>query len=420
LTTIGSLGDLHPLIAIGLGLRAGGHSVAFVTTDLYRMKIEALGFEFHALRPHVPPDDKELFAYILDRKRGPKRLLREVLFPALRDGYEDLYSIAKDADFMLAGEIVYAAPLVAEKVGLTWATYVTAPMSFFSAYDPPVLAPQPWLAKLRPLGPTINGPAMNLAKLMTRSWGEPVRTLRRELELPPAANPVFEGKYSPHLVLAGFSPCLGKSQPDWPRNTVITGFTFYDGKREGAQLTPQLETFLAAGEPPIIFTLGSAAVYASGRFFEESAKAARLLNRRAVLLMGENLPPAGLSKHVIATNYAPFSDIFPRACAIVHQGGIGTVAQALRSGHPTLVTPYAFDQPDNAARLVRLGTSKTIQRDAYKAERVAAELEQLLNQARYRERVAAIARCVRDEDGTRVACEAIERQARGYTRRCVS
>jgi rhamnosyltransferase subunit B len=408
LTTIGSLGDLHPLIAIGLGLRERGHSIAFVTTALYREKIEVLGFEFHALRPNVPPEDKELIAYLLHMKLGPERLLREVLFPSLQGTYEDLYAIAKNADFVLAGEIVYAAPLVADKAGLKWATFITSPMSFFSAYDPPVLAPHPSLAKLRPLGPTINRAVTGLAKLITHSWAKPVHRLRRELGLPPTAHPIFEGKYSPHLTLASFSPLLAEPQSDWPVNTFVTGFTFYDGKAEGVQLAPELQDFLAVGEPPIVFTLGSAAVYAPGRFFEESAKAAKLLNRRAVMLVGDNPPPTDLPSHVITCDYAPFSILFPHASVIVHSGGIGTVAQALRAGRPTLVTPFAFDQPDNAARLERLGTSRTIVRNAYTAKHVAEEIQRLLNESRYRGRAADIAQSLRDEDGVRRACDVIE------------
>lgn len=414
LATIGSLGDLHPLVAIGLDLRKRGHSVAFATTDIYRVKIERLGFEFCPLRPSIASDERELIRLVLDLKRGPERLLREVLFPALRDSYEDLYAVASDADFLLAGEIVYAAPLVAEKAGLKWATYVTSPMSFFSAYDPPVLAAYPWLAKLRRFGPTINRAVMGLARRVTRAWCEPVWRLRRELKLPTTFNPVFEGKYSQRLNLAGFSPVLAEPQPDWPPNTVVTGFTFYDAKREGAEwsLSPALETFLGTAEPPIVFTLGSAAVHVPGRFFEESARAAAMLKRRAVLLTGDNPPPADLPMGTIASTYAPFSELFPRARAVVHSGGIGTVSQALRSGRPMIVTPYGFDQPDNAARLARLGTSCTIHRNAYTAERIATQLERLLQRPRYTERAVTLAQRLHDEDGTRVACDAIEDQLR--------
>jgi UDP:flavonoid glycosyltransferase YjiC (YdhE family) len=114
----------------------------------------------------------------------------------------------------------------------------------------------------------------------------------------------------------------------------------------------------------------------------------------------------------IASTYAPFSELFPRARAVVHSGGIGTVSQALRSGRPMVVTPYGFDQPDNAARLARLGTSRTIYRNAYTAERITTQLERLLQRPRYTERAVALAQRLHDEDGARVACDAIEDQLR--------
>lgn len=232
-----------------------------------------------------------------------------------------------------------------------------APISFFSAYDAPVLAPFPFLAKLRGLGLIVNQGVINFAKLVSKSWAEPVHQLRRELGLPPLiGNPFIDDKFSSYLVLALFSPVLAKPQPDWAVNTVMAGFTFYDGSQGRTELTPELKQFLDAGEPPIIFTLGSAAVMAPGNFYQESIQAAKQLNRRAVLLIGKNMPPEN-SKDILAVSYAPYSQIFPHACAIVHQGGIGTTAQALRAGRPTLVMPYSHDQPDNAARVERLGTS---------------------------------------------------------------
>ena len=140
---------------------------------------------------------------------------------------------------------------------------------------------------------------------------------------------MIDDKYSPYLTLALFSSVLAKPQRDWAAITVITGFTFYDGSEGTAALTPELKQFLDTGNPPIVFTLGSAAVMTPGSFDQESIQAAKLLNRRAVLLIGKNAPPKNLSESIIAVNYAPYSQVFPHACAIVHQGGIGTTAQAL-------------------------------------------------------------------------------------------
>jgi rhamnosyltransferase subunit B len=409
-TTIGSLGDLHPQIAIALELRKRGHSVIFATHKGYQGKIEALGFKFHEMHPDGTDDPVEI-ARMTDSKTGSEYVVRNWLLPNLHKTYTDLMDAAKDADFIIAGEIVYAARLVAETLGIRWASAVLQPFSFFSAYDPPVLSFFPLLAKLRPLGVTVNRGVINLAKSVTKSWAEPIHRLRRELKLPElAGNPLVDDKFSPYLVLALFSSVLTKPQPDWAANTVTTGFTFYDGDQDQAELTPELQHFLDAGEPPLVFTLGSANVLSPGVFYPESIEATTQLNRRAVLLMGRNTLPEDLPKDIIAIDYAPYSKIFPHACAIVHQGGIGTTAQALRAGRPTLIMPYTYDQPDNAARVKRLGTSRTILRTQYSASRVAKELSELIGNPRYAAKAVEIGCIVQGEDGVGVACDAIEKQ----------
>lgn len=411
-TTLGTLGDLHPMIAVALKLRQRGHDVVFVTHQVYRTKLEALGFEFHPMRPDFTAmNEPQEMARMMELKTGQEYMVRQWVNPSLREMYTDLLAVAKGADFIFSGEGAIATPLVAETLEMRWASSAMAPLSFFSAYDPPVLAPFPSLAKLYKLGPSVNQSIINFAKFVSNSWADPIRQLRRELGLPALkGNPFIDNKFSPYLVVALFSSILAKPQPDWAANTVISGFTFYDGLQAGVEFTPQLKQFLDAGEPPIVFTLGSAAVMTPGNFYEQSIQAAKLLNRRAVLLIGKNAPPTNLSESIIAVSYAPNSQIFPRACAIVHQGGIGTMAQALRAGRPTLIMPYSHDQPDNAARVKQLGTSLTIPRKRYAAVQVANQLRKLLENPNYAAKATEIGRIIQAENGVDVACDAIEKQ----------
>jgi UDP:flavonoid glycosyltransferase YjiC (YdhE family) len=179
----------------------------------------------------------------------------------------------------------------------------------------------------------------------------PISRFRAELGLTPGHDPVFEGQHSPQRVLALFSRVMAEPQRDWPPQTLITGFAFYDQADHGQGLDPDLERFLDAGPPPIVFTLGSAAVMQAGTFYKESLAAVRHLGCRAVLLAGDNSIPEPLPPGTAVFSYAPFSKILPRASVVVHPGGIGTTAQALVAGRPMLVVPYAFDQPDNAFAL---------------------------------------------------------------------
>jgi rhamnosyltransferase subunit B len=333
--------------------------------------------------------------------------LNKILFCTTKT---DLLDIAQGADFIITGELVYAARLVAEKLELGWALCALQPSSFFSAYAPPIYAEYSFLSKLYGLGLRFNRGLVNFGKFVTNSWAKPIYQFRAELGLPPLrGNPLIDDKYSPHLTLALFSPVIAPIQPDWAVNTIVTGFTFYDAS-QNQELSPAFQQFLDAGTPPIVFTLGSAAVFTPGSFYQESIKAAKLLNRRAILLIGNNPVPADLPKGMIAIDYLPHSQIFPHACAIVHQGGIGTTAQALKSARPTLVVPYSHDQPDNAARVERLGTSRTIPRQRYAAARVANELGELLGNLDYADHAAKIGQIIQAEDGAGVACDAIEKQ----------
>ena len=413
ITTFGSLGDLHPYLALALGLKARGHRVTIATSPFYQPKVESEGIGFHAVRPNLSPDDTELIKLIMDARKGSEYVIRRVVMPSLRDSYEDLTAAVSGADLLITHPITYAGPVVAAKTGVRWVSTVLAPLCFFSKYEPPALAPLPWLAKLGPLGPGVNGAITKLAKRISRSWSDPVRELRRELGLDAGADPIFEGQHAPDLVLAMFSPLFGAPQPDWPPNTYVTGFAFYDRLDREKGLPGELAQFLDSGPAPIVFTLGSSAVMDAGGFYAESAKAAAQLGRRAVLLIGRdpaNAPATALPAGIVTAEYAPFSEIFPRAAAIVHQGGAGTTAQALRAGRPMLFVPFAHDQPDNAARVVRLGIAREVSRNRYRARRVASELRELLENAAYAARSAEVGSQIQSEDGVATACDLIERR----------
>src|SRR6266446_3233230 len=133
IATIGSLGDLHPCLALAVELQRRGHRVEISSTPYYRSRVEALGIAFHPLRPDWDPTDLRLIRQCEDLKKGPEVLYRKMLLPELRNTYGDLLSVARHTDLMVAGELVYASPLVAEKLGLRWVSVILSPFSFFSS-----------------------------------------------------------------------------------------------------------------------------------------------------------------------------------------------------------------------------------------------------------------------------------------------
>lgn len=408
LSTLGSLGDLHPKLALGIELKRRGHDIVISTFEGYREKITGLGFEFIPLRPDVDPADRELTRKAMDARTGPEMIIREIVFPHLREMYDDVVAACDGADLLVNGELIYVAGTVAEMTGIKWITTSLAPISMFSSHDPSVYPAAEFLEYLRPMPTFVHEQLFNFMKWTVRDWFEPFKKFRRELGLSENKDPVFVDKYSGLLHLAMFSKAIALPQPDWFSPTLQTGFCFYD-ESESVSLEPALDAFLNAGEPPIVFTLGSAAVLDARDFFDESAKAAKLLGRRAVLLYGrDNETPKALDENIDGFEFAPYSLVFPHASCVVHQAGIGTTGQVLRAGAPHLIMPFSHDQPDNAARCRRAGVAEIIGRQSYNATTAARALSQILSNDKYRTNAAVLQRIVCSENGTATACDAIE------------
>ncbi|HYV83586.1 MAG TPA: glycosyltransferase [Pyrinomonadaceae bacterium] len=418
INTFGSFGDIHPYMAIALELQHRGHVPVIATMPGYREKIEGAGLQFAPVRPDVfPPKEQgdELIEKIMEPKTGPRFLTEELIFPAVRDSYADLSKVVEGADLLVTHPAAPAGPLVARKTGMPWVSTILAPFSFYSSYDPPVPPFWQWTRKLSLLGPGVMG--FFLKTMMKTYKAKAITDFRDELGLSNTGNPMFEGQHSPTLVLALFSELFGQRQPDWPPQTEITGFCFYDGNHE-VEIPIEFKHFLDNDAPPIVFTLGSSAVWVARDFYEESIRAAKRLGRRAVLLIGDerNLPRA-LPEGIIALDYVPYEALLPRACAVVHHGGVGTTSHALRAGVPTLIVPFAFDQSDNAEHARKVGTSRTLYRDKYLETRVADELHELLRQPSYARRAMEVGQRMKQENGPARVADLIEQVLSGERNR---
>lgn len=410
LATFGSLGDLHPTIALALELRKRGHHAVIATTEAYRSKVEGIGLGFHSLRPELDFNDPGLMQQMLDSKTGTEVIVREILLPALRHTYEDLMEAVQGSDLLVSiNNGILVAPLIAQKTRMRWVSCVLDPYYIYSD----VLAVTPFSL--------VNNVVIKLVKFSTtfmpllRLLHKRISELGSELGLPRVKlHMIWDELFSPELVLALYSPLLAAPLADYPRNTQIKGFVFYDRLVPNQGLSPEIIKFLDSGSPPIVFTLGSWVVYNTGavNFYTESVVAAQKLGYRAILLVGnvlQNLPQKLLPEGMITVDYTPYSELFPRAAAVVHQGGMGTTAQALLAGTPMLVVPYCNEQPDNAARIVRLGVGRTLNPQQYHRDRVAIELNKLLTQPQYKMKTLEVRNRIQFEKGVQDACDAIEK-----------
>lgn len=420
ITTYGSLGDIHPYMSLAQELQRRGHQTTIATSESYSRKITEEGIDFVAARPGLNDDQAipELMEKVMDSRTGTEYLFRKIIMPALRESYGDLYEPAQESDLIITHPVAVAAPIIAEKLQKKWISSALCPASLWSIYDPPELSPVPSLGHLRKLGPRFQEAIMRLAKRVTLPWVREVFEFRQELGLPRGAHPMFEGQHSPWGCLAMFSPLLASPQVDWPANTKATGFCFYDQLGEvalhpvspQANETQKLQEFLDNGEPPIVFTLGSAAVFTAKDFYQQCLEVTIALKQRAVMLVGDrtNLPQ-DVPPEIFVSDYAPHSELFPKAKLIVHHGGAGTTGQAMRAGKPMLVVPFSHDQPDNAARLERLGVASRLMRRRFSTARAIKELEHLLGKPSYAKQAERMGNEVRRENGPANAANVVEK-----------
>ncbi len=402
--TIGSLGDLHPCLGLAQELEQRGHAITIAAASFYRSHIESLGFGFRLLRPDWDPTDSEMIARCSDPRRGYEILMRELILPELAGTADDLLRALDDQDLLISGELVFATPPVAESLGVPWVSLILSPCSFTSVYDPPLYANAPELYRFRNAGPFINRALLNLGRAATRQWWQPVRALRRQLGVREQCDPLFVDKLAASLVLALFSRALAMPQPDWPADVVQPGFVFAEAAN-GVVRDPQIASFLAAGEAPLLFTQGSTAVHDARDFFSVAVVAARALGRRA-LLIGPKTPRE--EPDVLAIPYASYAEVFPHAAVIVHQGGSGTTGEAMRAGKSQLIVPYGWDQFDNAARIARQGAGLWLARNRFTAATAVTALAKLLANPSYAQAATSMAERVRTEPGVPAACDAIE------------
>lgn len=214
---------------------------------------------------------------------------------------------------------------------------------------------------------------------------------RARYGLPPVSTLFAFMAQAPDLSVTLFPSWFAPPQPDWPAPLVCGEFPLYDPDPD-VPFPPELLAFLAAGEAPIVFTHGTGNQQAAA-YFQCALYTVRQLGRRAIFLtaMREQVP-ADLPANVLWQPYLPFARLLPQAVALVHHGGIGSTAEALRAGIPQLIVSLAFDQFDNAARVAALGVGLELQQKQLTSERLRVKLQQLLSSSSIREQAGLISR----------------------------
>lgn len=415
LATHGSLGDLHPFIALGKALVEQDCDVVLASHPDYQDKVEASGLPF--LKYGASRED-----YVQDLRMKPEEVIRRLsgdhgfmikrlIAPYLEKSILDIQAEVARSDEVIGSSFAYGADIAARLQGKPFTVVALQPTVMMSAWDPPKVKKAPFILHPKSAaGRVWNRTMMAIGETVMAASQNRVREVYRHRGLVPHIG--LGGILSDHRTLALYSPAFAGPQPDFPPYTHIVGFPFFDSESGGEPaLTPQLETFLSAGPPPIIFSLGTAVVYGGEPFYRRAIAAANRLKARCVVLAGPDSPllHEDFGKTVCVVDYAPHSLLFPRASVVVHHGGIGSTAQALASGRPQLVTPVFGDQFDNARRLVEMGVARVLNHDDWHVGRAVRQLKSLLTDKTYAERAARYISVLADEDGARVAAKLLSR-----------
>lgn len=385
LLPFGSAGDVFPFIWLGRHLMARGHRVTMITACLFEEYARKAGLNF------IPLGEKDEFeAMIRDPRIWKLGHGTKVVFDFAAKSVEPYLAAIEScgkADLMLAPVTAFAGRLAREKHGVPLITVHLQPAVFLSAHETPLLHPAMRLLRAMPVW--LKRALLSLPNPVDLFALPKVRRICEANGVRPPRSLWREWWDSPDGVLALFPEWFAKPQPDWPTNLLQWTFPLEDLATEQA-LTPELQAFLAGGEPPVVFTPGSANVQAS-RFFAVAAEAVHRIGCRAVFVTRDpGQVPANLPASILTVEYAPFSTLLKHASAFVHHGGIGTLSQGFAAGVPQLVMFMAHDQPDNADRLERLGAGIGLSVRQFKPERVANTLRQLLQGANPR---ASAAKC---------------------------
>jgi rhamnosyltransferase subunit B len=406
LPTVGSAGDVHPVVALALALKARGHRATVITNPIFQELIEgqSLGFlpvgTIEQAREAIADPD------LWHARKGFEVVARRAIIPAIGDVYRHIERHADAATVVAASGIAFGARLAHERLGVPLATVHLQPSIIRSLADAGMVgnlrisASQPMWFK-RGFFRLVDW------LLLDRALKRPLNEFRAKLGLAPVDRVMHRWLHSPQLVIGFFPEWFAAVQPDWPANIRLVGFPLWDGGQSGA-LTADAEAFLRAGPAPVVFTPGSAGATMHG-YFRESVAAVRELGIRAMLVT--NFPeqvPAELPAQVKVFGYQPFSELLPRASLLVYHGGIGTLAQTIRAGIPHLVVPHGHDQFDNGWRIERLGLGRTIPETRYRAGVVARTLREILGDETGRVRCAEAASRIEPQAAVESACDLIE------------
>ena len=406
----GSRGDIQPCVALGRRLQQAGYRVRLAAPEDFAGFVQEHGVDFYPLRGDV----QQLMASDTGRAfmetggANPLksiRAIRKLIAPVVMRMIQDAYAACQDAEAIICLGVFGA-------FGQSIAEALHIPILHIE--PTPLLPTGTFAAPSWPIQKNLGGGHNFLSGLAMLEvvwlWYRPfVNDFRRSLGLKPYTAVSFYRAMKSAPTLGAYSPSIIPHPADWPASVHVTGYFFLDTQADW-QPSPELEAFLAAGEPPVYIGFGSMAgrnpEQLAGLMLEALAKS----GQRGLLLTGwGGLQAGSVPENVFVLASAPHHWLFPRMTAVVHHGGAGTTAEGLRAGVPSVIVPFVLDQPFWGARVKALGLGPDpIPHKKLTADRLAEAIGTAVSDPAIRQQAQAYGAAIRAEDGGGQAVQLIE------------
>ena len=396
LVCLGALGDTQPFVSLAKTLSHRGHSVVVLGNGYYQALAEEQGVVFKSIL------DAQEYADIMRRQNTIT--LRErtswgfrKLMESMPKVYDLLAELHEPGNTVVAAQPwVFGARVAQERLGLPLATVNLQPILFGLLGQGnrrfPVLK--------RALD---RGSDLVSDLILARR----INAYRARFGLAPTRQILRGWCLSPQLVIDFFPPWFAQPEGNWPDRLILPGFPLEHDDRQANKLTADVEAFLRDGDPPLVFCQSS--FWQEGSFFTESIAVAQRLGRRAMLLSSDHRHiPESLPEEIGYFGFVPLAALLPRSAALIHRGGIGMVALALRAGVPQMTVPLKSGQADICRRLARLGVSAHVHLKRYRADIIAPKLDELIRSKAVKRQCSRFAEMCRSEVALIKACEALE------------
>jgi UDP:flavonoid glycosyltransferase YjiC (YdhE family) len=408
LISIGSYGDFVPFLQIGRELVRRGYEVSFATSGYFTQFVEAAGMKIIPIgtaddyRNHV---NNKAWSHPVRGILFARTLIGMYLGPLhqhIREEWPAEKSLIVSSVFNFLGK------LVNESMGYSTVTINLAPISLGSLDSPPTVSHFLSPARLpsflhRSFGRIVH-------RVTDGILGKPIHDFRRSLGLSPIRD-VMKWWHSPQCSVSLFPEWFFPEVGDLPSNHIFAGFPCGTPAMQSVSIDEATRRFIERADQALLFCPGSN-VSSLRQYSSVCSEVCRSLDCEGIIAgPAGNIDEMGTLDRITISRFVPLQEVLPKVRAVVHHGGIGTIAASLESGVPQLMRPVMVDQPENAARCANLGVGRSIAMSNFQSRKVAQWLTELTTSPDVGKKCRHYRSLIEEDRGLTKAVDILESQA---------